>query len=66
MEQLLKSVSGYKTYIVAILLVVSNVGVQFGWFTQDHVNLVNAILAPLGLAFLRAGVNSAVAKVAGK
>lgn len=66
MEQLLKSVSGYKTYITAILLIVANVGVQFGWFTQEHVNLANAILGPLGLAFLRAGVDSAVAKVVAK
>lgn len=58
MEQILKGFSGYKTYIVAILLLVANLGVQLGWFTQDLVNMVNAVLAPLGLAFLRAGVSA--------
>lgn len=64
MELLLKSLSGYKTYITVILLAVANVGVQLGWFTQDHVNMANAILGPLGLAFLRDGLNTAVAQVA--
>lgn len=62
MAQLLAALSGYKTYITAILLIVANVGVQFGWFTQEHVNLLNAILGPLGLAFLRQGVDAAAAK----
>ena len=62
MGNLLDKVNGYKTYITAILAMVANVGLQLHWFTPEHVALVNAILLPLGLAFLR----DAVAKVEGK
>ena len=51
-----KFLDGYKTYITAVLLLIANLGVQFHWFTPEHVALANAILAPLGLAFLRDAV----------
>jgi len=62
MKQIIEAISGYKTHITAILLLVANLGVQFGWFTQEHVNIANSVLAPLGLAFLRMGVESAAKK----
>lgn len=58
MQSILDWLSGKKTYVVAILLAVFDVGVTFGWWTFDNavVQAVNALLAAFGLGFLRAGV----------
>jgi len=56
---MLAKLEGYKTYITAVLLLVANLGVQFGWFTQEIVSVANAVLGPLGLAFLRDGISKA-------
>lgn len=58
MQAILDFLNGKKTYIVAILLAVFDVGVAFGWWTFDSavIQAVNALLAAFGLGFLRAGV----------
>jgi len=50
---------GKKTYIIAILLSIFNIGIAFGLWTPDNELwlLVNAILAALGLGTLRAGMD---------
>ena len=59
MEKILVWLDGKKTYIVAILAAVYNIGLAFQWWTADnqYVTLVNTVLATFGLAFLRAGVS---------
>jgi hypothetical protein len=58
MQAVLDWLNGKKTYIVAILLAVFDIGVAVGWWPVDSAvwQSVNAILAAFGLAFLRAGV----------
>lgn len=58
MQGIIDYLSGKKTYIVAILLAVYNVGIAFAWWTPDntYITLVNTILATFGLGFLRAGI----------
>lgn len=59
MGKFLSSLSGYRTYIVAVLLGIANTSVALGWLNWEQVSIANGILAPLGLAFLRAGVDKA-------
>ena len=59
MDKVFGFLSGYRTYIVAILLGVSNIGASLGWWTWEQAQVADGILAPFGLAFLRAGVDKA-------
>ncbi len=54
----MKLLVGYKTYIVATLLVLLNLAVAFGWVTPEHMSQINTILGALGLAALRSGVST--------
>ena len=58
MKGLVEWLEGKKTYIVAILGALYNVGIAFAWWTPDdqYVILINSVLAALGVGFLRAGV----------
>lgn len=51
---------GKKTYIVALVAAVLNFLVAINAISPAHLAQVNAVLAALGLAALRAGVNNAV------
>lgn len=48
---------GRKTYLVAIIAIVLNTAVYMNWITVDQLTQINYVLAALGLAALRAGVN---------
>ena len=50
-----------KTYIVAILGAVAAACHLLGIVDQNTLLAIDAVLAPLGLAFLRAGVSKAAA-----
>lgn len=50
--------SGKKTYIVALIAVILNIGVHYNWWTVADVNYWNTVLAGLGLAALRHGVSN--------
>ena len=58
MKKILDTLSGKKTYIVAVLAAIFNMGVAFGWWATDSqvIITINSILAACGLGFLRAGV----------
>lgn len=56
-QQVQDFLSGYKTYIVAIVIAVLNLSVAAGWITPDHLAQFNWFLSGLGLAALRSGVN---------
>ena len=58
MGAILKFLEGKKTYIVMVLMFVNAGGIAVGWWTLEQAAVVNAFLLPLGLWFLRAGVNS--------
>ena len=60
MESILKFLAGKKTHAVAILAALAGVAQAFGWLTADQVVTIDAILAPLGLAFLRMGIKKEV------
>lgn len=47
---------GKKTYIVAFIAAVLNFCVLVGWITPDNLTVINSILAALGLAAVRAGI----------
>lgn len=47
---------GKKTYIVAALFLAANVAYILGYVDVETVAKIDAVLAPFGLAFLRAGV----------
>lgn len=49
--------SGKKTYIVAAVAAVLNFAAYMNWITVDQLSAINAVLAALGLAALRSGVN---------
>ena len=57
MDKILAFFNGKKTYITAILLGIANIGASLGWWTWDQTKIVDSILAPFGLAFLRMGVD---------
>jgi hypothetical protein len=63
MKNILTDLQGYKTYLVAIASVVYGLGISKGWWGHDA--LVDSLLAGGGIAALRSGVKSEVAKVAG-
>lgn len=48
---------GNKTYLVAIIAIVLNTAVYMNWITVDQLTQINYILAGLGLAALRSGIN---------
>ena len=58
MASIIAWLDGKKTYITAVLIALFNFGVAQGWWAEGtmYVELVNAILAAFGLAFLRSGV----------
>ena len=58
MAKILAFLNGKKTYIVAVLFGVFNVGLAMGWWAADNqmITLVDSVLGTLGLSFLRAGV----------
>lgn len=58
MGKILGFLQGKKTYIVAVLMFVNAGGMAIGWWNLEQANIVNAFLMPLGLGFLRNGVNS--------
>ena len=49
--------SGKKTYIVAIVMVVLNIAVGYGWISPAHLTEINVVLGALGLGALRSGVS---------
>ena len=57
MGAILKFLEGKKTYIVMVLMFVNAGGIAVGWWTLEQAAIVDAFLLPLGLGFLRAGVN---------
>lgn len=54
---LISKLSGYKTYIVALVGAVLNLAVALNWVSMDNLAEVNAVLVALGGAALRAGVS---------
>lgn len=57
MDKIIGILAGRKTYIIAILAGLSSFAFAMGWISQEQLIRIDAILAPLGLAFLRAGVS---------
>lgn len=57
MKKLLGFLDGKKTYIVVAVAILFNTAVQLGYVQASDVQYVNMVLAALGLAALRAGVN---------
>ena len=58
MSGFLDFIQGKKTYIVAIVLAVFNVGCAVGWWTPDNAvwEAVNAVLVALGLGAIKSAV----------
>lgn len=56
MKNLVYKLQGKKTYITAFVLAALNLAVAFGWISPAHLAQINTVLAALGLAALRAGV----------
>ena len=52
----LKFLEGKRTYVVAILMLVANGLFAFGVVDAETIHKIDLLLAPIGLAFLRAGV----------
>jgi len=50
--------TGKKTYIVAALAGISTIAYCLGYIEIGTLAKIDAILAPFGLAFLRAGINN--------
>lgn len=50
---------GYKTYIVAIVVAVWNLGVAVGWISPANLEQINVVLGALGAAALRSGIQKA-------
>jgi len=61
MQGIIDWLQGKKTYIIAVLAAVFNVGIAFGWWTLDSQvwELINIILGFLGLGTLRSGMSKA-------
>lgn len=57
MQKLVSSLSGYKTYLVALAIAVLNLAVAFGWISPDHLTQINVVLGALGLGAVRAGIS---------
>lgn len=56
-RKLLNWLSGKKTYIVAVVLALVNVGVAMGWISPENLEQINVVLVALGLGALRASVS---------
>lgn len=56
MDKLLGFLRGKRTFITVVVGVAVNFAVYMGWLSVDQIAQVNAILAFLGLGFLRASV----------
>lgn len=54
--KLLQSLSGYRTYIIAVVVAVLNLLVAMGVVSPDHLTQINFVLGALGLGTLRAAV----------
>jgi hypothetical protein len=52
----MKFLKGKKTYVVAALAILLNFAVYMNWLTVDQLTQVNAVLAFLGIATVRAGI----------
>ncbi len=59
MDKVLGFLTGYRTYITAALIGLANIGSALGWWTWEQAKVADSILAPFGLAFLRASVDKA-------
>jgi len=59
LEKLVKSLSGKKTYLVALALAVLNLLVAYDVIDVEQLNQINAVLVALGLGALRSGVSKA-------
>jgi len=51
------ALKGYKTHIIAVVLVVLNLAVGFNWISPAHLMQINVVLGALGLSALRAGIS---------
>jgi hypothetical protein len=60
MNNLINSLKGYKTYLVAAVAIILTGLLGTGHITQDQYNLIMGILAPLGVMALRAGIKNSV------
>ena len=56
MDKLLNFLKGKRTLIMVALGVAVNFAVYMGWLSVDQIAQVNAILAFLGLGFLRVSI----------
>lgn len=54
--QLWNSLSGYKTYIVALVIAVLNLAVAANWVTPEHLTQINLVLGALGLGAVRSAI----------
>lgn len=54
--KLVKSLTGRRTYLVALVIAVLNLAVAFGWVTPDNLTQINLVLGALGLGALRASI----------
>ncbi len=53
----MKFLQGKRTYIVALIAILVNVGVYMNWITVDQLDQINVVLGFFGIAALRAGVS---------
>ncbi len=60
MNNLIDSLKGYKTYIVVALSILTTGLLGTGYITQEQYEMVTAILAALGVGFLRSGIKNSV------
>lgn len=51
-----ETLSGYKTYIVAVLIAIATFSKTVGWIDQATFEAILGVLGALGLTALRAGV----------
>jgi hypothetical protein len=54
MDKVFGFIKGYRTYITAIFMLINHIGVIAGVWTWDNAVVIDSVLAPFGLAFLRA------------
>jgi hypothetical protein len=60
MNTLIDSLKGSKTYIVVALSIIVTGLLGTGYITQQQYEMIQSILAALGIGFLRAGVKNSV------
>lgn len=56
MNTIVNILKGRKTYLITALAIGLNFAVYMNWLTVDQLTQVNAVLAFLGLATVRAGI----------